>query len=123
MATLLSLAALGAIALLWLDGARAREFALGLVAELCQRRYLQLLDGTVALARMGIRRTPSGLRIRRMFRFDYSEEGVGRRTGYLLLLGADVETVIFDPDGDDPESGANAASRDNKVVPLRRPRR
>lgn len=123
MATLLSLAALGAIALLWLDGARAREFALGLVAELCQRRDLQLLDGTVALARMGARWTPSGLRIRRMFRFEFSEEGVGRRTGYLLLLGSDVERVIFDLDAEGPKSGDGGSARSNKVVPLRRPRR
>lgn len=123
MATLLSLAALGAIALLWLDGARAREFALGLVAELCQRRDVQLLDGTVALARMGIRRTTSGLRIRRMFRFDFSEEGVGRRTGYLLLLGVDVERIIFDLDAKALNSADQVTEPDNKVVPLRRPRR
>jgi len=79
--------------MLWLDGARARELATGLVLRYCRNRNLQLLDGTVALARVGLRWTSSGLRIRRMFRFDFSLEGVGRRTGFILMLGTRLETV------------------------------
>ena len=123
--TLFALIALLVIVLFWTDSARAREFATALVDELCRRRGLQLLDGTVALARLGVRRTPGGLRFRRMFRFDYSAEGVGRQVGYLLLLGTEVENVIFEtPEDDDQASPAppDEASPSN-VVPLRRPKK
>jgi len=123
--SLIPLLLLALLALLWLDGARARELATGLAEALCQRRGVQFLDGTVALARMGVRRTPRGLRIRRMFRFDFSAEGVGRRHGYVLLLGTDLETMDLDlePEVPEPEEqvppGGDAAD-DNKVVPFRR---
>jgi hypothetical protein len=125
--TLFALAVLFGVVLFWLDGARAREFATALVGELCQRRGLQLLDGTVALTRIAIRRTPQGLRFRRMFRFDFSAEGLGRRVGYVLLLGTVVERVIFNLPEDagteaTPES-ARPESPPSNVVPLRRPRR
>ena len=93
MGNLLLLLLMGSVLLLWLAGARAREFATSLADRYCHRRGLQFLDGTVSLARVGIRWTDAGLRIRRMFRFEFSLEGVGRRTGYILMLGTDLEAV------------------------------
>lgn len=75
---------------LWLDGARAREMAVGLAQRACEERGVQLLDQAVALRRLGLRWRAQGLRIRRVYRFEFSEEGVGRRTGYLVLLGLDL---------------------------------
>ncbi|WP_338073197.1 DUF3301 domain-containing protein [Halochromatium salexigens] len=71
----------------WLDASRAREMAVGLAQRACQERDVQLLDQAVALHRLGLRWRPQGLRIRRVYRFEFSEEGIGRRTGYLVLLG------------------------------------
>jgi hypothetical protein len=116
----------GAIVLFWLDGARAREFATSLVKRYCRNRNLQLLDGTVALVRMGMRWTNAGLRVRRMYRFDFSLEGVGRRTGYILMLGTRLETIddgLPNPDEKivepPPETDKNN-NGDNKVVPFKR---
>ncbi|MCP5413984.1 MAG: DUF3301 domain-containing protein [Chromatiaceae bacterium] len=81
------------LAWLWLDGARARELAIGLAKSYCEKHDLQFLDETVALSRMAPRWTNQGIRIRRMFRFDFSLEGVGRRTGYVLMLGTRLETI------------------------------
>ena len=81
------------LAWLWLDGARARELAIGLAKVYCEKHDLQFLDETVALSRMAPRWTNEGIRIRRMFRFDFSLEGVGRRTGYVLMLGTRLETI------------------------------
>ena len=81
------------LAWLWLDGARARELAIGLAKVYCEKHDLQFLDETVALSRMAPRWTNQGIRIRRMFRFDFSLEGVGRRTGYVLMLGTRLETI------------------------------
>lgn len=114
-----------AIAWAWLDGARAREMATALVRRYCDNRDLQLLDDTVALTRMGLRWTGGGLRIRRMFRFDFSLEGVGRRTGYILMLGMKLESV---DDGLPPEDSTGEAApqpqaanaEGGKVIPFRR---
>jgi len=81
------------LAWLWLDGARARELAIGLAKVYCEKHDLQFLDETVALSRMAPRWTNEGIRVRRMFRFDFSLEGVGRRTGYVLMLGTRLETI------------------------------
>lgn len=126
MSNLLLLLLAGAIVLFWLDGARAREFATGLVQRYCRNRNLQLLDGTVALARMGIRWTNAGLRVRRMYRFDFSLEGVGRRTGYILMLGTRLETIddgLPNPDEkivEPPPEADKDNTGDNKVVPFKR---
>jgi hypothetical protein len=133
MSALIALVILFAIILLWLDGARARELAVGIATELCRRRGFQLLDETVSLSRMALRRTTDGLRFRRMFRFDYSVEGVGRRTGHLILLGIRLEHVDLGLDlgldEDAPngpptrETAENPAEHNNKgntVVPFRR---
>ena len=113
---------IGLLAWLWLDGARARELATQLAVALCERRGLQFLDGTVVLRRVGLRRTPEGLRIRRMFSFDYSREGSGRHTGWLILLGTGLETVQLDepePAVVPPEPPADSGG---KVLPFRRPK-
>ena len=126
MSNLLLLLLAGALLLFWLDGARAREFATSLVLRYCRNRNLQLLDGTVALVRMGIRWTNAGLRIRHMYRFDFRLEGVGRRTGYILMLGTRLETVddgLPHPDEkavEAPPDADQARDADNKVVPFKR---
>ena len=42
---------------------------------------------------MSARRTPDGLRLRRVYSFDFSEGGVGRRSGYLVLVGLELEEL------------------------------
>jgi hypothetical protein len=122
--TLFLLVAVLVLGLLWLDSARAREFANILAQRYCEHRGLQFLDQTVALARVGIRWTSNGLRIRRMYRFDFSLEGSGRHTGHILMLGTSLETI---DDGLEPEpepAGGSGEERpagdDPKVVPFRR---
>jgi hypothetical protein len=77
----------------WLDSLRARELATEICRAACQQRGLQFLDQTVALRLLRTRRTTAGLRLRRIYRFDFSEEGVGRRSGYLILVGMDLESI------------------------------
>lgn len=80
----------------WLDSLRAREIATGICRAACKQYDVQFLDQTVALCRLRPQRTSEGIRFRRTYRFDFSEEGVGRRSGYLVLLGLDVETIFLD---------------------------
>ncbi len=127
MSNLLLLLTIGAALLLWLAGARAREFATTLVQRYCSNRDMQFLDGTVALARVGIRWTNAGLRIRRMYRFDFSLEGVGRRTGYIIMLGTRLELIDdgLPDEGSNDRGGSDEPPLDDsgKVVPFRRKRR
>jgi hypothetical protein len=88
----LILAALG-VAWFWLDSLRAREIATGIGRAACERRQLQFLDHTVALRRLSLRRSAQGLRFRRVYRFDFSEEGIGRRTGHLVMLGQELVEI------------------------------
>jgi hypothetical protein len=113
------------VAWIWLIGARAREFATLLARRHCTQRNLQLLDETVALARMGVRWTDAGIRMRRMYRFEFSLEGVGRRIGYVLILGDRVEAIddgldIEEPPSEPDDANDPPATSDSKVVPFRR---
>ena len=76
----------------WYDSLRARERAVGLGREACERDRLQFLDETVLCTRTRPARGADGrVRLRRMYRFEFSDDGVNRRTGHLVLLGADLE--------------------------------
>ncbi|NCA69893.1 MAG: DUF3301 domain-containing protein [Sphingobacteriia bacterium] len=79
----------------WLDSLRAREIATEICKAACARSGLQFLDQAVALRRMGLAWRAEGLRLRRVYRFDFSEEGVGRRTGHLILRGLVLEELSF----------------------------
>lgn len=117
------------IAWIWVTGARAREFATLLARRHCMQHDLQFLDETVALARMGIRWTREGIRMRRMYRFEFSLEGVGRRIGYILTIGNRLEAIDDGLEVEEPESGPESGPdsdsdqptrHDDKVVPFRR---
>lgn len=79
----------------WLDSLRAREIATEICKAACARRELQFLDQTVALRRLGLAWKAEGLRMRRVYRFDFSEEGVGRRSGHLVMRGMTLEDLSF----------------------------
>lgn len=126
LSTISLLLVIALVVSLWLDGARAREMATVLAHRYCDHRGLQFLDETVALVRVGLRWTTGGLRIRRMFRFDFSREGAGRRIGYVLMLGSSLELIDdgLSPPGDDDNDvggsdGGSHAVDSRNVVPFR----
>ena len=84
-----ALAGLGAIIAFWLSTMSSRDVARSLVARFCSDNDLQLLDQTVALRRLAIRRNEKGnLSFLRVFRFDYSDNGFRRRDGMVWMLGS-----------------------------------
>lgn len=97
MPTLLNLLLFGALIWFWLDSARARELAVGICGESCQHEGLQFLDQTVVLKRLGLRWTAQGVRLRRTFQFDYSEQEDERRSGQIVLVGIQLEVLRFEP--------------------------
>lgn len=95
MSNLFSILLLLLLGWFWLDSLRAREIALGISKAACEQRGLQLLDQAVVLRRLGFSWRAEGIRLRRVYRFDFSEEGVGRHSGYLVLRGINLEDLSF----------------------------
>jgi hypothetical protein len=91
---LLLLILLGLIVWFWQNTLQARELALRTARDTCQSQQLQLLDGTVTLHRLALRRSMQGrVALQRTFQFTYSVEGDDRRTGFIITLGNLVEQV------------------------------
>ena len=80
------LLALGLFIWFWRENLRVRETATRIGRQACKSYGLQFLDQTVALQRLRPRWV-QGLHLQRTYQFDYSLEGEGRRTGYLVMLG------------------------------------
>ena len=94
-AAILLIAALG---LFWVDSLRARERALAAGRAACDRNGLQLLDETVSGAGLRLARNENGeLRIRRVFVFEFSDNGNNRRRGSVVVLGGSVQDLYIEP--------------------------
>lgn len=78
---------------LW-DSLKAREAANAELRAACRARGFLFLDDTVALDRLRPARGDDGrVRLRRVYRFEYSDTGNDRRRGHVTLLGAEIERV------------------------------
>lgn len=94
MTTILLLLALGLIIWFWQDCLRARESAYKASALTCQQCGVQLLDDTVALEKLTLRRVRPGLlQTERIYRFEFTETGSTRHLGRLIMLGQRVEVM------------------------------
>jgi hypothetical protein len=95
---LVALAALALLAWLWYDSMRARERALAAGRNACEREGLQFLDDTVECVSVRPTRGENGAaRIRRVYRFEFSDTGDNRRAGRIVMLGGEVESLAMDP--------------------------
>lgn len=78
----------------WHASMSARERANVAALEACERLRLTLLDGTVAIARIWLKRDGSGrLRIERTYGFEYTDDGMRRLRGFVVSLGPQVTSV------------------------------
>ena len=94
MQPLLLLIFMAALLWFWQQSLRAREIAAAAARELCKRQDLQLLDATVALAGLSLRRHPRGhIALLRTYQFEYSSDGDRRQRGFVLILGMRVESA------------------------------
>jgi hypothetical protein len=99
--TLVALLAIGAFSLFWSASRLAAETARRAGRLACERAGVQLLDQTVMLSGVSLRRDRRGrLRVLRRYSFDYSREGSDRERGALALLGNELQWIS--------EPGANA---------------
>lgn len=120
---LIALLVLVAIAGLWLKLSRARELAGHEARRQCAEHGLQLLDETVGLHGLRLRKHQGRRVIERCYRFEVSIRGDDRASGRLWMIG-DMPSGASLPTGPITVVAENApapVSYDN-VVPLR-PRR
>ncbi len=78
----------------WRDSLGAREQARAASSRACRQVNVQLLDDTVALERLGLRRDHDGrLKWERLYVFEFTDTGQRRQTGSVLLVGWRVEVL------------------------------
>lgn len=95
LADLLLVLLVGAVGWYWFSGTRVRELAIAAARRAAEQADVQLLDQTVALARVSLSRDAQRRwRIWRQYRFEYSRDGVGRETGHVIMLGALLQAVV-----------------------------
>lgn len=89
--TLILLLLIGAFVLFWSAARDAAESARRHARLACQRGGVQLLDQSVALRQLRMRRGDDGrMRLLRTYQFAYSARGDDRQLGELALLGRDL---------------------------------
>jgi hypothetical protein len=82
----------------WIDSLRARERALAAGRGACARYGVQLLDETVAFAKLRLARDGEGrLRLRRTYTFEFSDTGNNRRHGAIVMLGGELQDLQLEP--------------------------
>ncbi len=122
LSALLLLLVLGAIAGLWLKLSAARERAVREARRQCQLHGLQLLDETVGLHGLRLRRANGLRRIERCYGFEVSIDGHDRAPGRLWMIG-DTFTSVSLPTIEllpaDDSTDVVPPSTSGKVVALR----
>ncbi len=89
------------ISFIWFESLRVREMVINHCHRLCKETELQLLDQTVSLVSISLKRDANGnLRLLRKYQFEVSENGVDRYSGYVTSLGSRIiESRLEGPDG------------------------
>jgi Protein of unknown function (DUF3301) len=98
MAESITLLLLAALVWLWFDSMRARERALAAGKRACERYELMFLDETVECIRLGFARDDSGrMALRRTYGFEFSDTGNNRRSGSIVMVGGELESLYTEP--------------------------
>ena len=98
MAESFTLVLLAALVWLWFDSMRARERALASGKRACERDGLMFLDETVECIALRLARNGDGrVALRRTYGFEFSDTGNNRRSGSIVMLGGEVESLYTEP--------------------------
>lgn len=89
---------LSAIGMYWWSSQGIKQRALAVCKAHCKKMDLQLLDDSVVLHRLWLKRDKhGGVRVRRKYQFEFASTGDERYRGQLTLLGHDIESIIVEP--------------------------
>ena len=127
LATLLLLLILLAIAGTWLRLSRARDKAIQEARARCDQHGLQLLDETVGLSGLRLRRIQGQRVVERRYSFEVSIDGNDREAGHLWMIGNVLTALIlptielYMPEREDAAPSHASTSAEGNVLPFRRP--
>lgn len=92
------LAGIAAAGWFWYDSLRARERAVLAGRGACEREGLQFLDDTVLCTRTRPTRDAEGrVTLRRVYSFEFSDDGRRRRGGSIVIIGDRLESLELEP--------------------------
>ena len=92
--SVLLLALLASLAWFWFDSLRSREYAKKICQQACDQFNLQLLDETVTLKQMRLKRHQEGsLMIQRVYQFEFYAGDNMRQQGSITLRGNYLEIL------------------------------
>jgi hypothetical protein len=85
---------LGIVAWFWFDTLQCHERAKIICKHKCKELNLQLLDDTIALMRVRLKRNSRGrLNVQRMYQFEFTEGGNTRQHGTIIMLDIFLEML------------------------------
>jgi hypothetical protein len=94
----IALAGIAAAGWFWYDSMRARERAVRAGRGACEREGLQFLDDTVLCTRTRPTRDAEGrVTLRRVYSFEFSDDGQRRRAGSIVVVGDRLESLEMEP--------------------------
>lgn len=97
MSELVLILVVAALGMYWLAAMRCKELAVAAARRECKLADVQLLDQTVQQNHISMSRDSSDRwRVWRRYRFEYSQDGVERHAGSLVMLGQKVTHVALD---------------------------
>ena len=97
MQELLLIVAVTAAVLYWLSASRCKDLAIATARRECKLHEIQLLDQTVHQHHLSMSRDEAGTwRVWRQYNFEYSDNGVDRLKGTLVMLGTRVLRVSLE---------------------------
>ncbi|HDN25902.1 MAG TPA: DUF3301 domain-containing protein [Thioploca sp.] len=85
---------LGIVAWFWFDTQRSQEIAKAICKQTCGQLHLQLLDDTIALMRVRLKRNSRGrFSVQRTYQFEFYEQGSNRQQGTVIMRGITLELL------------------------------
>lgn len=82
----------------WWRAYAVKEMVLQIVRKHCKAMDVQLLDDTVVLRGLWLKRDAHGtLRVRRSYVFEFTSTGDERYRGDVVVLGRNLETIQLEP--------------------------
>ena len=82
----------------WWSAQKVKEIALRAAQKNCKELSLQLLDESVGLRALWLKRDDNGqLRLWRRYLFEFSSTGEDRYTGKVIMLGLRITKVELEP--------------------------
>lgn len=81
----------------WWRGQKAKEVALKAARQYCKEMDIQLLDQSIYLRGLWLKRDDSGrIRVWRSYLFDFTATGEDRARGRVIMLGYNITHIQLD---------------------------